>query len=210
MDDRWQTLDAELGEVLANSLRDVLPALVAASTESAIRSDRVRLLLQLSMRNVGAARIGEAIAGHLDDVQAIGGLASIVGGAREHWAQAALSLGVEDALAALDLCAAAAHVLTEEPLPREGSKLWDVEDLVRRRPALSAPLRDWCESITARPEYAHLVAIRHALVLEPACGERLFRLRSIRSIVPIGASSRHCRCCRRAGAADLTGPWPAS
>ena len=156
-------LDAELTRALDSSLSDALPALVAPKTAAPQRADRVRLLLQLSMHNVGSARIGQAIASRLDDPEALAELTNLLGGEREHWTQAALSLGVEDALTALDLCAAAAFLLTTEPLPGPADRLKDVEEL-RKDQALPVALGQWVNAVAASPAFADLRALRHALV----------------------------------------------
>jgi hypothetical protein len=156
-------LDAELARALDTSLSVALPPLLEKTTEAVQRSDRVRLLLQLSMRNVGSARIGQAIASRLDDAKALAELTNLLGGEHEHWTQAALSLGVEDALTALDLCAAAAFLLTAEPLPGPADRLSDVDEL-RKDQALPPPLRQWVNDVAASPAFADLRALRHALV----------------------------------------------
>jgi hypothetical protein len=77
---------------------------------------------------------------------------------------AAMSLGFEDAMTALDLCSDAVFIASGRP-QKEGGYAYDIGELRRQRSTLNAPaaIQAWIDQLCAHPDLRLLEACRHPL-----------------------------------------------
>ena len=114
--------------------------------------------------NIGSADIGWTLVERLGKREMADELKALKDVPWEICEVAGMSLGFEDSMTALDLCADAVFLACREPAKARG-RFYDVADLRQLGAQLAAPpsIRGWIDSFLAEPDLTLLEECRHAL-----------------------------------------------
>lgn len=158
--------DDSLLEYARQTMADLEPYYVLGPDGKDARLQRVFSCLQAAARNLSAAAVGVEMSRRLLEGRAAD-LTAILGGAYDALEHAAMSLAVEDAITAIDLCAAALAVaLPDREPPAWGEWQADVDqrELLGRIPLSWGAARTWLVQVRDHAHYRRLQLLRNTLV----------------------------------------------